>query len=244
MNYKLSQYLDRWYRDGAGVFFAAQLEKQLESILGHVFGYHAIQLGNYPPGVDLLKHSRVRLNIHAGRSSADVLCEAEALPFESDSVDLVVLPHALELSNQPHALLREVDRVLVPEAHLIVIGVNPWSIWGGWQWLRYRRRYPFYTPGRVCDWLSLLGFAYLEHHSARLGTKELVMPGRFGEKAWVRALGLRLGRVLAGGYVLVAKKKVSTLTPVRPQWNQKPRLVSVGLTEPSARGVRKNVPED
>ena len=68
-------------------------------------------------------------------------CHFDALPFAAGTLDLVVLPHALELARDPHLALREVERVLVPEGRAIIVGFNPASLWGLRQRLgRLRRR--------------------------------------------------------------------------------------------------------
>jgi ubiquinone/menaquinone biosynthesis C-methylase UbiE len=52
------------------------------------------------------------------------------LPFATQSLDLVVLPHVLEFAAEPHQVLREVERVLIPEGQVIICGFNPSSLWG------------------------------------------------------------------------------------------------------------------
>ena len=68
-------------------------------------------------------------------------CDFDALPFDSQSLDLVVLPHALELARDPHLTLREVERVLMPEGRVVIIGFNPASLWGMRQQACVARRY-------------------------------------------------------------------------------------------------------
>jgi SAM-dependent methyltransferase len=57
-------------------------------------------------------------------------CDFDALPFPNQSLDLVLLPHTLELARDPHDTLREVERVLVPEGRVVIVGFNPASLWG------------------------------------------------------------------------------------------------------------------
>ena len=66
----------------------------------------------------------------AAAQSVALHCDFDALPFANHSLDLVVLPHALELARDPHLTLREVERVLVPEGRVVIIGFNPASLWG------------------------------------------------------------------------------------------------------------------
>jgi SAM-dependent methyltransferase len=91
----------------------------------------------------------------------------DALAIAADSIDAVLLPHTLELADDPHAVLREVDRILRPDGNLVVLGFNPWGWWG----LRHavsRQGFPpgaqrMISDGRLCDWLRLLEFRI--HHS-------------------------------------------------------------------------------
>ena len=84
----------------------------------------------------------------------------EELPVASDSVDVVVLHHALDFTEQTHRLLREATRVLRPGGHMLIIGFNPASLWGLAKLLRSRNHVPwcgkFISKGRLADWLQLL----------------------------------------------------------------------------------------
>jgi SAM-dependent methyltransferase len=65
------------------------------------------------------------------RPAAHALCcEPEYLPFADQSLDLVVLPHTLERAEDPHRSLAEVERVLRPEGRVVIVGLNPVSLWG------------------------------------------------------------------------------------------------------------------
>jgi SAM-dependent methyltransferase len=149
-------------------------------------------------------------------------CEFDALPFPNASVDLVVLPHALELARDPHHTLREVERVLVPEGRVVIAGFNPASLWGLRQRLgRVRRSMGFareqslYLPRagefigywRLRDWLRLLGF---EVEAGRFGCwRPPVTTETWLERyAWMDRVGDRWWPVLGGVYFLVAVKRV------------------------------------
>ena len=238
MNKALKQYLDTWYQTDAGQRFTTEIKEAISPMLRELFGYTAVQLGQYPPETNLLSESRVNSNWLAGERG-DTICHPEQSPFASDAIDLLILPHTLELSDDPHAVLREVDRMLVPEGHMIIIGLNPWTAWGAWQKLRYRRAYPFYTLGRIRDWLSLLGFEYLGEQSCHISMLEIPVPTRLANSQWIKKLSRKTAERIAGGYVVLAKKKVTTMTPVKPRWPFKPKLVSTGFAEPSTRQVNR-----
>ena len=47
-----------------------------------------------------------------------------------NSLDLIVLPHALEFTDDPHLMLREAYRVIRPEGQIVIAGFNPFSLFG------------------------------------------------------------------------------------------------------------------
>jgi len=158
-----------------------------------------------------------------------LLTESVALPFPEASLDLLVLPHTLELSLDPHATLREVARVLVPEGRVVISGLNPTSLWG----LRQRRarlyrhlgRGSLYLPDvgefigyrRLRDWLRLLSF---EVESAQFGCyRPAVRTTRWLERlSWMDRLGERWWPIFGAAYFLVAVKRVQGLRLMEPAW--------------------------
>ena len=116
-------------------------QARFDEAVADVFGYHSLQLGM--PLLDGLRANRMphrwlaldEAPAPGAGPIPDLLSHAVALPFPDNSLDLVLLPHALELSHDPHTALREVARVLVPEGRVVITGINPASLWG----LRQRR---------------------------------------------------------------------------------------------------------
>ena len=220
----------------------------LDQVLPDLFGYHLVQVGRLA-GSNLLSKSRIldRVLIEVDGDSSParypvVHGDASALPIESDGVDVVVMPHVLEFEPEPHEAVREASRVLVPEGHLIVTGFNPWSLLGLWRLaLRSRATGPwhgrFISPSRLKDWLALLGFDLLEFasHFRRppLGNPHLLDRFAFLERGTVP-----LSFAVGATYVALARKRVTTLTLVRPRWRPRRRLAAVGLAGPSARAVQ------
>ncbi len=118
-----------------------------------------IGLPEYP----FLRGSRIstRLTVDL-EEPAQVLADPHWLPFAENGVDLIVLPHVLEFTDEPHQLLREVHRVIRPEGHLIIAGFNPFSLFGAKRYFGREQTMPwtgnFVALYRLKDWLSLLGF--------------------------------------------------------------------------------------
>jgi len=88
-----------------------------------------------------------------------IRAEFVQLPLDTESVDVLILPHVLEFEPDRHQLLREAERVLKPEGRLHILGFNPLSLHAWW---RPAGSSPLHwgciSPGRVLDWLSLLQF--------------------------------------------------------------------------------------
>ncbi len=180
----------------------------LERAIGDVFGYHAVQLGL--PQVNFLADSRMpnrwivsQQTNPIGLCMHSIVSEFEELPFASQSVDLVVAPHVLEFSADPHQVLREIDRILIPEGRLFVTGLNPLSLWGMRQaTLKHLHpvwpleAHPIGVP-RLRDLLKLLSF---ETEMGRFGcyrwpsqNESRLQGGAFMEKAWQLPLAHKPG---------------------------------------------------
>jgi SAM-dependent methyltransferase len=240
--------LRRWYREPLGSMVLECEMELMGQLLPGLFGYHLLQLGD-EPGVRLMTGSRishrvVMLNEHAEIPDISPQLEylhgnAAQLPLASNSLDVVLLPHLLEFERSPHQVLREVERVLIPEGHLVFLCFNPWSLFGLRRLLQgWRHEAPwsghFYTPLRLKDWLSLLGFetVLLRHYFYRPPMQHQSTISRLIS---MESLGQRFWPLLGGGYMLVAKKRVATLTPIKPRWRSTRSLINIGLTETSAR---------
>jgi SAM-dependent methyltransferase len=237
--------LQSWFETPPGRHLLAWEQAQFDHAVADVFGYHAIQLGI--GGVDGLRNNRMPHRWFAeahGRpctgQAAAVLAGFDALPFPAASLDLVVLPHTLELGQDPHATLREVERVLVPEGRVVLCGFNPVSLWG----LRQRRAHLYRRLGfgeaflpeagefigywRLRDWLRLLGF---EVESGRFGIyRPAFRTDAWLERSrWLDAAGERWWPILGAVYFLVAVKRVRGLRLLGADWRRAPKRVGASL---------------
>lgn len=228
-----------WWKSPLGRHLLAQEQALLDPLVQDIFGYHAVQVGM--PGIDLLRESRIAKRVVLAPDAGDVLAVPEQLPLADRSVDLLLLPHVLEFSAQPHAVLREADRVLMPEGRLVILGFNPLSLWG---LRRLRGRgYPwdgrYISVPRVHDWLQLLD---LEASGGRycayvppLQRQRAIDRWRFMEKA-----GDRWWPLAGGVYLLQAVKRVKGLRVIGPaierRVRQRPVLVATGRTHRSPTG--------
>ena len=233
-----------WLRTAPGHYVLAWEQDRLDHAVTDAFGFHALQLGL--PELEALRANRMphrwvasdslhvpqalllpppidtQISVLPAPEPVSLHCDFEALPFPDASIDLVVLPHALELARDPHHTLREVERVLVPEGRVVIAGFNPASLWG----LRQRagrlrrgiglgREQALYLPSagdfigywRMRDWLRLLGF---EVEAGRFGCWRPPFESASWLKrlGWMEAAGDRWWPVLGAVYFVVAVKRV------------------------------------
>jgi len=182
--------------------------------LADVFGYHAVQAGW--PGYDALAENRITHRWRAGLefdragSDADLVFDSRAWPWLAESLDLVVLPHALERSADPHVCLREVERVLIPEGQVLIIGLNPWSLWGralGRESASLAWPCRPIAPYRLRDWLHLLGFEVRVQRF--MGWTPAWRSETWMQRwAWMEGWGRRWWPALGGAYLMLATKRV------------------------------------
>ncbi len=231
--------LERWRDTPIGRYVLGAENTVLADGLEGLYGSFGLQLGNwagsrlFPLKDDQLHRCYVVSSPDAGaKGLVDLWADPHHLPIATESVDVVVLSHLLEQVPHPHPLLREVDRVLISEGRLVILGFNPYSFWGLRTWLsRSGRTIPWaerlISEYRLRDWLSLLGYDVTDVRYC------LYRPpiAHGGLLARLAALDRWLGRFVpwtGGGYVLVARKRVRNLTPLRRRRRWVPRLVPAG----------------
>jgi SAM-dependent methyltransferase len=267
----------QWLESSAGIGLLGEEGRRVQSALDSMFGDYFLQIGSW--GNELFREfARTKRSAIIDRragDAVDIVSEPDCLGVASDSIDIVFLPHVLEMHDDPHGVLREVDRILRSDGHVIILGFSPVSVWG----LRHfvtRRRFPpgirrLISEHRLRDWLRLLNFSvdrssFQYFHSPMLrrsaqsrATRDAESVSRQREATVERfdtATARTGGRVIraarsswtaglaawrryapfAGSYMVVARKEVFRLTPIRPVWTPRRRLVG-GLVNPTTRNA-------
>ena len=218
----IAQSLSEWFASEQGGYVLRRERDYFDRTVADIFGYNALQLGL--PEHDFLSNSRMPLRFTAGNQPGNaVRLICAELPFASVSLDLVVMPHLLEFAEHPHQILREAERVLLPEGSLILSGFNPFSLWGMHRALGRKQGVPwnghFITLPRLKDWLALLGFEVV-------GGRFAAYAPPFRQQKWLERAsfmeraGDRWWAVSGGVYFLHAVKRVPGMRLIKPRWNE------------------------
>lgn len=235
-----------WYQTLSGKSSLDELDSLCAETMSEIFGYYAIEMGVLSGKHSLLKHSRITSGFSLLDSDSvintntlfeknsipsSVISTTEQLPIATDNVDLVIASHTLESSKDPHQVLREIDRVLVPEGHCILIGFNPYSISRIGQLItsRFKKDKSLYktrSVAHVRDWFSLLGFEVMDVHY--MGMRPAVKNKKlFNALSWLDRLGEFTGPMLGNMYVIHAKKQMVAMRPNKKVWRA-PAVLSGG----------------
>jgi SAM-dependent methyltransferase len=207
-----------WLDTGTGRRLLLEESRRIRQALEGMFGDQFIQIGEWRMR-DYREFSRTRrssvVSDERGQGG-DLVSALDCLAIADDSVDVALLPHILEAHDDPHGVLREVDRILRSDGHIVILGFNPVSWWGFRHFLS-RRKFPdgiqrMISEHRLRDWLRLLNFS--------------VRPTSFQN----------FGSLISGGYLLVARKELFTVTPIKPAWKRPRRMVGQ-LVNPTTRNA-------
>lgn len=216
--------LGQWMLTPPGDYVMRWEQERFDALVADIFGFNALQIGLC--GADFLRANRMPLRLHCDiAESVSVRADAQHLPFAAACLDLVVLPHTLEFAANPHQVLREVERVLVPEGQVVITGFNPYSLWG----LR-RRLSPrhaglpwqgnYISVLRLKDWLKLLGF------ETQLGSFGCYAPAVSQQKwlhrwRFMEPAGGRWWPIAGAVYMLQAIKRVHGMRLIMPAWRER-----------------------
>lgn len=228
--------------DNLGQYLLRQEQAFASHMVEDEFGFSAVQLGlsahRFLSDCRIAKHGFIDLSL-----TATIRAELSQLPFSKRSLDLVMLPHTLDFSHDPHSVLSEAKRVLRPGGKLVLIGFNPYSLWG----IRHfaaRRTVPwsghFLRLSRIKDWMKLLDLeiecgqfmAYVPPVQCEIWLNRMAFMEKAGDRWWP---------LCAGVYGIKAVKKVRGVHLLRPEWKSRSR--KVGVLSPAGENRHCNEPK-
>lgn len=227
-----SKVIQQWYQRPSLQDALARLQQELDEALPTCFGYHLVQLGDME-FVACYQSSKIN---HCVRCQPDgeVISESEHLPFDADSIDVLIAIHSLDTSSNPHQVVREIQRVLAPQGQLFLVGLNPNSV-GALSALVSRKVFrksttprPTLSLHRLDDWFRLLGLERISvryfAHLPYSGSQSTVGRALYRMTAWLERHRMPAGRL----YFVRVTKQVSAIH--RPNLARfKPRLRAIGI---------------
>jgi len=215
---------DAWLTSPLGRYILEWEQDRFDRLVADIFGFNAVQIGL--PQHDLLSANRMPLRLRLdAHGAADVRADYHHLPFAANSVDLVVLPHVLEFVANPHQVLREAERILVPEGQVLIAGFNPFSLWG------IKRRFAgrsaplpwqgqYLSVRRLKDWFPLLSF---ETQAGCFGRYAPPVSQERWLRRWafMELAGDRWWPIAGAVYILQGVKRQHGLRLLTPAWHDR-----------------------
>ncbi len=240
--------LSIWFASPLGKVLLAEEQLLIDEQLRNLFGYQLLQL-SVVDHIDLMQSSRIshRFALYPHVESnpcISALADFNHLPLPANSIDVVLLHHVLDYSQSPHHVLREAAGVLMSRGYLIVVGFNPWSLFGLARWCaRFLSKSPQWRHqsirlGRVLDWLAVLD---LEPVVVQQGfyRPPVQDPQALQYSQWLERWSKRWRLPWGGIYVIVARKDHLAMTPLKPEWQGYAALRGWGVTKILGRAKRQ-----
>lgn len=232
---KPPHYPQSWSELPGGEELKLVIEQVCNELSQRVFGYHMVKMGNLSSEI-LLPDCSIRHQIQqtqVASAHSGIITRSDNLPYVENSIDGVLLANELDFAQDPHEILREVDRVITANGYVIISGFNPFSLTGMARFLPIKRgnvlhSARFFSAGRIKDWLQLLGFEVVEHRhilfSVLFAQQAAKQPA-----AWQQWCS-RHCPWCSSVYVLLARKRTIPMTTIKAKWKVKPRFSAVGAS--------------
>jgi len=249
---ELSPELKAWFDSVLGKELLSAEQAVVDRIVPTLFGMHLAQF-SVDPRVKLYDKSPVTHcfsiipSTELGVDENNLVAENKEIPLAHESVDVVLLHHALDFTDSPHQVLREASRILRPGGHVVIVGFNPLSLWGLYKHFSRKKQLPpwcahFISHRRLSDWLQLLHLTELRHISG-YDCQSLEKPTMRSRLACVRNTMKRSPAENGAFSVMLARKDIAGTTPLRSGWTLR-RLINIPVPEPSTRGSLRKLREN
>lgn len=223
----LSTSLIDWYQQTPGSILIQLEQKYIQEIVEKFYGRYLLQLGN-PQLFSGLKYNPVTQHLLVDKELDTALqipyanVSYHALPFAEQQFNLVLLPHIFEFESNPQAIMKECWRILAPQGQLLLLGFNPWSLWGVKHFLSPTQSPApwhghFHSAGKLCRWINQLGGEIIQAKSF-FYRPPLTSLQKLKKLALIEEIAPWLLPQVGGVYLLLAQKHVPPLTLIKPKW--------------------------
>lgn len=236
--------MNRWFDDSPGRFILEAEQLALDKVLSSIYGYHLVQIGGIPKyryNSCIIRDRVLVISQTKAECSFDgsvVRSSLHELPFQEESVDLMVVPHVLEFIKTPLKMLNEINNILIPGGKVIIFAFNPTSFFGITKMFKLKNKHfpwqgKFHSASRIKNWLQNIGLNPIDHKSFCF-----VPPFQnvkwFNKFKFFETFGQLVWPFWGDAYMLIAKKEAIPVTPLRVKVYKKKIPVSSGYPEPSA----------
>ena len=216
-----------WFTSRLGRHVLKTELAMLDQLLPGLFGYHLAQFSVQSTMMHGASPIQNKIIINLNTTKAGLVSNPTQLPFANDSIDVALLHHVLDFAESPQKILCELARATLPMGHIVIVGFNPISLWGGWRTIvRSTRRKgmapwngAFIRPGRLMDWLNLLDFKIdrAQYSIYRPPVSQCLGEVNDYSDGVGRTLNLPIGSV----YAIVASKHIGAVRSIKPVWGRR-----------------------
>ena len=207
---------DAWFQKMPGLLLFSEEKAMLDRVFENRRGNDLLQIGG-PDDPRLIENARVFRTFfldtkkHAHHSKPFIQASIDCLPIQSESMDIVLCTHQLEMAKNPKDILQEVYRILRPNGQLIIVGLNRFSLW---QLLsRENNQMKLHSVAKIKRYLRKTNFDILMHETGcfRPPFKNIEMAKSF---LFLETLGQFFLPYAGAVYMLVATKNIPGMTPL------------------------------
>ena len=204
--------VDRWLSTPRGSLLLRAQRQAVDTIVANVFGYHGLQLTLVNEAPNWMRESQImhRQAAHVGEDgqiAAPILASMEALPWSSDSFDLIVVHHVADVFGP--RILPELCRTLDRGGVMCLVGFNPWCRINPGRW---------FGSAAVPRGLASRDAAGWGFELARAGLEVLLSRGCWDAERTPEDAGVSLRKHvgwMAPAFVVVARKRSRAGTSIR-----------------------------
>ena len=161
MNFNISE-INSWYKTDAGKINKDLVVDSINNIILDRYDRSILYIGPSDITKKIMKKDKSFNSFFVSTSKySDIRAEIENLPFQKSSIDLVVLVHSLEINKNPHAVFREINRILVDDGEIIITSFNKMSFIGLFNYLPIDsifKNKSYISIGRLEDWSKLFSY--------------------------------------------------------------------------------------
>ena len=234
--------MNTWYRKQPGAWLMSLERFQMTTLLAKIKGKYLMQMGG-PPDLLLDADSPMHFRFYVSaetpeKGTACIQADFCELPIEPDSLDVVLLIHVLEFSEYPVQALEEAYQSLTPGGRLIIVGFNPWSLWGLTKIVKQEKTLPwqgkFWSRAQVRQWLRSYDCKIETYKTFCFRSPRTKVQSR-KSSTFFETLGQLCCPGMGGVYLITAKKKVYAPLEQRSYRWKKHMLIRRRLVQPTTR---------